>query len=388
MTHKPRLPTFVLITTLAACGAAYQGARPLPDAFGGAGGGPGGTGGGSGGATTLPPIVRGEHGLPVPPGGAVAKPAGTPGNLVALDWAGFRSAVSWSFDDGQPSQIAHYAELQATGVPMTFYITTANSGLAGFDATWTQAVRDGHEIGNHTVHHCHFGGTSLSGCTSGASAATATVDDEIDACTAYITSREGQAGVWTFAAPFGDSAYGKPAAARFLVNRGVGATNGSGTIGPGDNTDPFNLPCTMANENDTATIFDRQTDAARTAGKWLIFLVHTIKPTSDNWYAPVDIAEVTAGMTHGRALGDVWMGTVIDVAAYWIGQRLLKTAVATVAGSATTWTWTLPVGFPPGKYLRVKVDGGTLAQAGTPLAWDEHGYYEVALDAGTLTLAP
>ena len=52
------------------------------------------------------------------------------------------------------------------------------------------------------------------------------------------------------------------------------------------------------------------------------------------------------------------------------------------------WTWTLPAHFPPGRYLRVKVDGGTLTQASAPLPWDEHGYYEVALDAGTLTLSP
>ena len=34
------------------------------------------------------------------------------------------------------------------------------------------------------------------------------------------------------------------------------------------------------------------------------------------------------------------------------------------------------------------VDGGTPSQGGTPLAWDPHGYYEVALDAGSLTLSP
>jgi hypothetical protein len=37
---------------------------------------------------------------------------------------------------------------------------------------------------------------------------------------------------------------------------------------------------------------------------------------------------------------------------------------------------------------RVTVDGGTLWQDGAPLPWDGHGYYEVALDAGNLTLAP
>jgi hypothetical protein len=35
----------------------------------------------------------------------------------------------------------------------------------------------------------------------------------------------------------------------------------------------------------------------------------------------------------------------------------------------------------------VKVDGGSSTQSGTELVWDDHGYYEVALDAGTLTLS-
>jgi peptidoglycan/xylan/chitin deacetylase (PgdA/CDA1 family) len=372
MTVRSGFSMLILVFALPACGTANKGARPLP----------GDTGGG--GATTLPPIVMGQHGLPVPPGGAVAKPAGTAGNLAVLSWAGFKAAVSWTFDDGQPSHIAHYAELQATGVPMTFYVTTANAGLADFDATWAQAVRDGHEIGNHTVHHCHYDGTSLSGCTSGSLAATTTVEDEIDQCTTHIASNYGQVGVWTMAAPFGDSAYGKPAAARFLANRGAY----TGLIAPDGNTDRFNLPCYMAVDNDTAARFGSQTDIARAGGKWLIFLIHTITPTSDNWYAPVDIADVTGGMTYGRSQGDVWMGTVADVAAYWVGQQLLAAAAPTVTGGETTWAWTLPAGFPPGKYLRVKVDGGTLAQAGAPLPWDEHGYYEVALDAGALTLVP
>ena len=38
--------------------------------------------------------------------------------------------------------------------------------------------------------------------------------------------------------------------------------------------------------------------------------------------------------------------------------------------------------------LRVTVDGGTLSQGGTPLVWDTHGYYEVALGKGSVTLSP
>jgi hypothetical protein len=32
-------------------------------------------------------------------------------------------------------------------------------------------------------------------------------------------------------------------------------------------------------------------------------------------------------------------------------------------------------------------DGGVLKQGSTVLPWDDHGYYEVSLDAGTLTLS-
>jgi hypothetical protein len=35
----------------------------------------------------------------------------------------------------------------------------------------------------------------------------------------------------------------------------------------------------------------------------------------------------------------------------------------------------------------VTVGGGALTQGSTTLAWDTRGFYEVALDAGTLTLS-
>jgi hypothetical protein len=35
-----------------------------------------------------------------------------------------------------------------------------------------------------------------------------------------------------------------------------------------------------------------------------------------------------------------------------------------------------------------RINGGTLAQGGTRLVWDEHGYYDVALDANVLTRTP
>jgi peptidoglycan/xylan/chitin deacetylase (PgdA/CDA1 family) len=330
-------------------------------------------------ATT--PGARQASGLPSPPGSGVPRPSGSPGNLTVLDWAGFKGAVSWTFDDAQPSHIAHYAELNAVGVPMTFYLTTNNHAEPGFLATWQRAVNDGHELGNHSVHHCHAG---LTGCTSGRPLPTSTLDAELDEATRYIVEHTTQKTVWTAASPFGDAGYDRAAAARFFVNRGVP----SGAISPHDDTDPYNLPVHPVVAGETAAQFNQVTDEARAGGEWVIFLVHTLTPTGALWYAPVAIADVTTGMKHAQSLPDVWTGTLVDVAAYWRGQKLLSEARSTNAGSSTIWTWTLPPHFPSGKVLRVRVDGGTLSQNGRPLPWNPHGYYELALDAGSLTLSP
>jgi peptidoglycan/xylan/chitin deacetylase (PgdA/CDA1 family) len=369
---------FVLLSVVGGAGCGSSGSNA---ATGGSGGSGGLTGeGGTGGTPSDGGITRAPSGLPEPATSGIAKPAGTAGDLTVLNWAGFKAAVSWTFDDSQPSQIAHYTELAAVGIPMTFYISSGNSSESGYDATWSQAVADGSEIGNHTVHHCH---ADLSGCSFGTAAAT--LADELDGCTSYIAQHYApQTTAWTAASPFGDTGYDSAGMSRFLVNRGVAG----GTIGANDNTDPFNLPIYLAQQADTALNFSNQIDAAHAAGKWLILLVHTINPTSDNWYNPVAITDVTGGMSHGKGLADVWNDSVVNVAAYWRAQKMFSALTPATSGGSSTWTWTLPANFPPGKYLRVTVAGGTLTQGATTLAWDPHGFYEVALDAGTLTLSP
>jgi peptidoglycan/xylan/chitin deacetylase (PgdA/CDA1 family) len=323
----------------------------------------------------------GPSGLPAPPlAGGQPQPTGAPGGLAVLPWAGFKSAVSWTFDDSQPSQIAHYPELAAVGFPMTFYISTANSTFANYDSTWTQAVADGSEIGNHTVHHCH---ADLTGCSFGNPLGS--IADELDQATSYITQHyAAQGDCWTAASPFGDTGYDVSDQSRFMLNRGVPG----GTIGPGDSTDAFNLPIYLAQQGDTASVFNGKIDSAHTAGHWLIILVHTINPTDQNWYNPVDVGEVTTAMGHGKSAGDIWNDSVVHVGAYWLGQKLLQAATPATSGASQTWSWTLPPHFPPGRYLRVTITGGTLTQGAEPLPWNDRGYYEIALDAGSLTLSP
>ena len=112
-----------------------------------------------------------------------------------LDWAGFEAAVSWTYDDSLTSQIQHYSELHATGVRQTFYIVSGNNAM---NAVWSMAARDGHEVANHTAHHCHDNGT---GCAWGTYAGS--LANELTQCTMHITQNFGVSGVYTMAAPFG-----------------------------------------------------------------------------------------------------------------------------------------------------------------------------------------
>ncbi|MGC4089834.1 MAG: polysaccharide deacetylase family protein [Polyangiaceae bacterium] len=351
-----------------------------------ASGGNGGAGGAAnvGGATSA-------SGVPNPPGPSnVPVPTGTSANLHVLPWAGFKAAVSYTFDDSQPSQIQHWPELSATGVRMTFYINSINNWIPNYDASFKEAIAQGHEIGNHTAHHCHpeqLNGADLVNCKAGLP----TVEEEIDSCSDYIKSPLGQKDVWTFAYPFGDLGYTAAAKTRFMLARGVF----TGTISPTGTVDPFNLPIightgspTVAGGDDVS-LFNADIDTAASRGDWVIFLYHSVLPTPDDWYAGESIATVTGSIEYARGLsGGVWLDSVVNIGAYWLGARLLTAATPTVAGSESTWTWTLPDHFPPGRIVRVSVDGGALSQGGQRLTWDPHGFYEVSLDAGSLTWAP
>ena len=174
------------------------------------------------------------------------------------------------------------------------------------------------------------------------------------------------------ASPFGDASYPPLAATRFLVNRGVV----NGLVGTDDNVDPFDLYCYGPPQDAPASAFIAEIESARRTGKWRIMLIHGFEGSSDGAYLPVKIADFLAAMNHAKSLGDVWIDSMVNVAAYWRGQRVLASAIPNHSSAGNTWTWTLPTNFPPHRYLRVKVEGGTLFQNGKPIAWNLAGGYQ------------
>jgi hypothetical protein len=315
--------------------------------------------GGAGGSS-----VTGPSHLPVPPGGAdVPKPSGTASKVTPLHWAGFKAAVSYSFDDDNTSQIQNYTQLNALGVPFTFFMWTGKSEAN--NAIWKTALRDGHEIANHTKSHQSAG----------------TVED-IDAATMFIKDTFGVQ-PWSMAAPNGAGVYTTLTKGRFFINRGVG----NGLIAPSDNSDPFTLPTYIPPEGASTSAFNSQVDGARMGGKWRTMCVHGFTGDAAAYQA-VPLDQFIDGVKYAKSTGDMWLDTITNVGAYWLGEKAFTSATTMTSGSDKTWTWKLPDKFPTGHYLRVTVDGGTLKQGGAPLTWDTHGYYEIALDAGSVTLSP
>jgi hypothetical protein len=345
-------------------------------AGGQAGTGAGGSAAGgmsSGGTGAVGP---GMSGLPVPPGSAdVPKPSGTPGDITVVNWAGFKGAVTYSFDDSNQSQIDHYADLKAAGGQYTFYMWTGHMPMAG-NSIWKTALADGHEIANHTQSHDPSGH-----CTA----------TDVNAATTYIQSNLSTK-AWTMAAPNGDTCYKSVANGLFFINRGVSPAS---PVMPNDSSDALNLNCYIPATQQASSVFNNDVDTARTKGGWVIYVVHGFSDTVDSSgngpdgsYHAVKLADMTAAIKHSVGLGDMWIGAMVQVASYWAGQKAFKSAMTSTSGTDKTWTWTLPGQFPTGKYLRVTVPGGTLKQNGQVLNWDPHGYYEIALDAKSVTVSP
>ena len=313
----------------------------------GAGGGPVVGTGGSGPAATF----KCDNLTLAPTTTGVAKPAGAAGGLKVVDWAGFKGAASFTFDDNTPSQLQNYTALKATGGHFTWFLI-ASSSSNDYKAT----IADGQEIANHTQTHP---GSASQG--------------EVTTAQTNLKTKYG-VDVRSMAAPNCADAWAAFAApAKLFQNRGP-CGGGIATVSPRDNTDPLKLPAWLPAMNEPAATMS----GAITMGKWRIFVIHGFD-SQNGTYQPVKIADTTSAMSKAVTDG-YWVEGMTNVGAYWQGQKLIP------ASATTSATWTLPANFPPNMCVRITTTGGTVTQKNETINWDSHGYYQISLDAGEVTI--
>jgi hypothetical protein len=317
-------------------------------------GGSGATGG-SGGTGQMAAFKCDNLSL-APKTSGVAKPAGAAGGLKVLDWAGFSGAMSMTFDDNTPSQIPNYNALKATGAHFTWFVVGSwLSGNSSEITSYKQTIADGQELANHTYSHNSQGSQS-----------------DLAQNETFITSSFG-VNANSMAAPNCDQSWSSVAPMVLFQNRGP-CSNGAATVSPRDNTSPFLLPAYLPNAGEASTSMNNSLQM----GKWRIFVIHGFD-SQGGTYQPVPIANVTGTMSYA-VMNGYWAETISNVGAYWQGQKLIPTTATTSA------TWTLPAKFPKNMCLRVTTTGGTVMQGGAAVPWNDHGYYEISLDAGSVTV--
>jgi hypothetical protein len=326
-------------------------------AAGGHAGGAPGTGGvvtSTGGATGNAATCANLSLAPTTTG--MAAPSGAAGGLKVLDWAGFKGAVSFTFDDNTPSQIPDYSMLKATGGHFTWFVVGSwLSGNSGTITSYKNTIADGQELANHTYSHQSAGSSS-----------------DLMMNESFIMTNFG-VNANSMAAPNCDASWSTVAPNVLFQNRGP-CGNSQPTVSPRDSTNAFLLPAYLPDTGASASTLT----GTYQSGKWRIFVIHGFD-SQGGTYQPVPIANVTSAMMTAVS-GGYWTEGITNVGAYWQGQKLIPTTATTTA------TWTLPAKFPKNMCLRVTTTGGTVTQKGQTIPWDDHGYYQISLDAGEVTV--
>jgi len=285
----------------------------------------------------------------------VAKPAGAAGGLKVLDWAGFKGAASFTFDDNTPSQMPSYNALKATGGHFTWFVVGSWLSGSALVSQYKATIADGQEVANHTYSHMSGGSQS-----------------DLQQAETFITQNFGVTAN-SMAAPNCDGSWASVAPSVLFQNRGP-CGKGSATVSPRDNTSPFALPAYLPDSGESSSSMS----GTITAGKWRIFVIHGFD-SQGGTYQPVPIGNVTASMSKA-VMDGFWVEGMTNVGAYWQGQKLIP------ATATTTATWTVPAKFPANMCVRITTTGGTVTQKGETIPWDPHGYYQISLNAGEVTV--
>ncbi len=312
--------------------------------------------GGSGGGTA----VKCDNLTLAPSTTGVARPSGAAGGMKVLDWAGFKGAASFTFDDNRPSQMDDYSQLKATGGHFTWFVVgNWLNGNSSTIAKYKATMADGMEMANHTYSHQSGGSQS-----------------DLSQNETFIMTNFG-VNANSMAAPNCDASWASVAPSVMFQNRGP-CGNPVATVGAGssDKTSPFALPAYLPATDEASDTMNK----ALTDGQWRIFVIHGFDlGDQPNTYQPVSIGHVTATISTAVSKG-YWVEGISNVGAYWQAQKLIP------AASTTSAMWTLPAKFPKNMCVRITTTGGTVTQKGQTIPWNDHGYYEIGLDAGEVTI--
>lgn len=192
---------------------------------------------------------------------------------------GRKCTVVLTYDDGLNVHLTNVLPaLDSLGLKATFYLSDYFGGLQAQIPTWRTAAANGHELGNHTIHHPCDGslpGREFVKQDYDLSKYTATrITDEIKSMNTLLYAIDGKT-KRTFAYPCGDTKingteYLTPIKKEFVGARGVNA----GILSL-EKVNLYNINCFVANGQSGKELIE-QVKLAEAKGGLLVFLFHGV----------------------------------------------------------------------------------------------------------------
>jgi peptidoglycan/xylan/chitin deacetylase (PgdA/CDA1 family) len=285
--------------------------------------------------------------------------------LKVAPWNGYKGAVSFTFDDGDPShQSVAIPELDKRKIHGTFFLIVKSMGGVG---PWKAAAATGHEIASHSATHANP--SQFKPDQEGA---------EIAGAAKTLETTFGHPMV-SFAYPFSaitPSLKTKVGQSHLLARGGAG-----NVILPDPEPDWLNLVSQVTLTETKVDVYKGWIDEAQAKGAWSIFMIHGLEGTS--WgYSPIKKADFGATLDHVKDK-DLWVATFGEVGAYFRAQKFLEKLKG-----GPKWDWKVPPLFPKGIVLKVKIDPAKqeLRQKDIVLKPDAKGLCSVKFDDGNLVL--
>jgi peptidoglycan/xylan/chitin deacetylase (PgdA/CDA1 family) len=245
-----------------------------------------------------------------------------PGEGAGFRWPeGKRAALSLTFDDARLSQVDNGLPLFARhGVKATFYVSPDNvkERLEG----WRRALKNGHEIGNHTMTHPCTGNYAFSKANALEDYTLDRIGREIDLAEEAIVKMLGVKAV-SFAYPCCQTFVGRGREVMSYVPL-VAKRFATGRLG-GDEAanDPevCDLSQLLAQGSDGTTFEELKAlvDGAAADGRWLILVGHEI---ADTGYQTTSAKTLEALCRYATdPANGLWVDTVSRIGQYLIDRR-------------------------------------------------------------------
>lgn len=293
------------------------------------------------------------------------------GPITTVPWNGHVGAASFTYDDARNSQLPTVIpQLDALGIKGTFFITQIQGySFPSKQNEWIEAVKKGHELGNHTSNH----NTPNSSNVKTMASTLRNLHSSVEAV--------------TFAYPSCTATGQNYVNEESFIGRSCGGVNYSWNASNLNWMAMDGLIVKGSNGNNVSTAIDKLNSAKN--GSWIAIIVHDVtNPIPDEW--SITPAE-NQSLLNQAVSNQLWIDTYQNVAAYYRAHFVMDQVNAQKTSTGWKATWSSPHSkMPKSVPLRIKLDPTvfgntfTVLQKGNPIVAEKDGSY--IIDFMTLSL--